>query len=173
MRPRRTFTMFCSCRMRDIAVTVGVVFGAGSKERTKDNGLGFVNLRSELWWRFREALDPGHRRRGRAAARPAPCRPALGPHLETARRQDPDRVQGRHPGARPRSLVPSGPVWNPPEWAITAAPSGAPAWFTARLAQSGFFAGSLCAAPGFSRDVEAGHGDEYSDRAQYGVAVVL
>jgi hypothetical protein len=37
---------------------VGVVFGAGSNQRTRDNGLGFVNLRSELWWRFREALDP-------------------------------------------------------------------------------------------------------------------
>ena len=36
---------------------VGVVFGAGSNQRTKDNGLGFVNMRSELLWRFREALD--------------------------------------------------------------------------------------------------------------------
>jgi len=37
---------------------VGVVFGAGSDQRTRDQGLGFVNLRSQLWWRFREALDP-------------------------------------------------------------------------------------------------------------------
>jgi hypothetical protein len=37
---------------------VGVVFGAGSNQRTRDNGLGFFNLRSELYWRFREALDP-------------------------------------------------------------------------------------------------------------------
>jgi hypothetical protein len=37
---------------------VGVVFGAGSAQRTRDNGLGFVNLRSELFWRLREALDP-------------------------------------------------------------------------------------------------------------------
>src|SRR5262245_49661224 len=37
---------------------VGVVFGAGSNQRTRDNGLGFVNLRSELFWRLREALDP-------------------------------------------------------------------------------------------------------------------
>jgi hypothetical protein len=35
-----------------------VVFGAGSAQRTRDNGLGFVNLRSELFWRLREALDP-------------------------------------------------------------------------------------------------------------------
>lgn len=37
---------------------VGVVFGSGSDQRTKDGGLKFFNLRSELWWRFREALDP-------------------------------------------------------------------------------------------------------------------
>ena len=37
---------------------VGVVFGAGSDQRTKDQGLGFFNLRSELYWRLREALDP-------------------------------------------------------------------------------------------------------------------
>jgi hypothetical protein len=37
---------------------VGVVFGGGSDQRTKDQGLEFANLRSELWWRFREALDP-------------------------------------------------------------------------------------------------------------------
>lgn len=37
---------------------VGVVFGSGSDQRTKDGGLKFFNMRSELWWRFREALDP-------------------------------------------------------------------------------------------------------------------
>src|SRR5262245_7962560 len=37
---------------------VGVVFSAGSRERTKDLTLEFANMRSELWWRFREALDP-------------------------------------------------------------------------------------------------------------------
>ena len=37
---------------------VGVVFSAGSSARTKDLALEFANLRSELWWRFREALDP-------------------------------------------------------------------------------------------------------------------
>src|SRR5215216_4185828 len=37
---------------------LGVVFGAGSAQRTKDQGLGLCNMRSELWWRLREALDP-------------------------------------------------------------------------------------------------------------------
>jgi hypothetical protein len=30
----------------------------GSSRRTKDRKLGFANVRSESWWRFREALDP-------------------------------------------------------------------------------------------------------------------
>lgn len=40
----------------------GVVFSAASSERSKDGNFGFANMRSELWWRFREALDPtgGH-----------------------------------------------------------------------------------------------------------------
>ena len=37
---------------------IGVNFGAGSKWRTKDNGFDFANMRTELLWRFREALDP-------------------------------------------------------------------------------------------------------------------
>jgi hypothetical protein len=37
---------------------VPVVFSAGSDERTKDRALGFFNMRSHLYWRFREALDP-------------------------------------------------------------------------------------------------------------------
>src|SRR5262245_25267722 len=36
----------------------GVVFSAGSAARTRDLTLEFANLRAELWWRFREALDP-------------------------------------------------------------------------------------------------------------------
>lgn len=42
--------------------TNGIVFSAGSDERTANGKLGFYNLRAELWWRFREALDPfgGH-----------------------------------------------------------------------------------------------------------------
>jgi hypothetical protein len=35
-----------------------VVFSQGSPERTKDGQLTFANKRSELWWKFREALDP-------------------------------------------------------------------------------------------------------------------
>lgn len=31
---------------------------AGSGARTKDRQLGFFNKRSEVWWKFREALDP-------------------------------------------------------------------------------------------------------------------
>lgn len=30
----------------------------GSKKRTADGQLGFTNKRSEVWWKFREALDP-------------------------------------------------------------------------------------------------------------------
>jgi hypothetical protein len=42
--------------------TLGVVFSQASPERTKDGVFGFLNARSELWWKFREALDPtgGH-----------------------------------------------------------------------------------------------------------------
>jgi hypothetical protein len=35
-----------------------IVFSAGSTARTVDGKLGFRNLRAELWWRLREALDP-------------------------------------------------------------------------------------------------------------------
>jgi hypothetical protein len=35
-----------------------IVFSAGSAGRTVDGKLGFRNLRAELWWRLREALDP-------------------------------------------------------------------------------------------------------------------
>lgn len=35
-----------------------VVFSEGSPERTKDGQLEFFNIRSQLWWQFREALDP-------------------------------------------------------------------------------------------------------------------
>lgn len=37
----------------------GHVPGGGSSERTEDGSLKFFNARSEMWWRFREALDPG------------------------------------------------------------------------------------------------------------------
>ena len=35
-----------------------VVFSGGSNGRTKDGALTFANQRAELWWYFREALDP-------------------------------------------------------------------------------------------------------------------
>jgi hypothetical protein len=35
-----------------------VVFSEGSSERTRDGQLEFFNIRSQLWWKFREALDP-------------------------------------------------------------------------------------------------------------------
>jgi hypothetical protein len=37
---------------------LGVVFSAASQERTKDGRLGFYNERAEMYWKFREALDP-------------------------------------------------------------------------------------------------------------------
>ena len=35
-----------------------VVFSGGSNGRTKDGALTYANQRAELWWYFREALDP-------------------------------------------------------------------------------------------------------------------
>lgn len=35
-----------------------IVFSSGSTERCKDELFEFLNKRAELWWRFREALDP-------------------------------------------------------------------------------------------------------------------
>jgi hypothetical protein len=35
-----------------------VIFSQGSPERTRDGLFTFANKRSELWWQFREALDP-------------------------------------------------------------------------------------------------------------------
>ena len=32
--------------------------GAGSSQTTKDGKFNFANLRAEIWWKFREALDP-------------------------------------------------------------------------------------------------------------------
>ena len=36
----------------------GIVFSAGTQARTKNATLAYANVRSELWWSFREALDP-------------------------------------------------------------------------------------------------------------------
>jgi hypothetical protein len=38
--------------------TVAVNFASGSKGKTQDGRLSFVNLRAEVIWRMREALDP-------------------------------------------------------------------------------------------------------------------
>jgi hypothetical protein len=35
-----------------------IVFSAASAERTRDAQLEFHNMRAQLWWKFREALDP-------------------------------------------------------------------------------------------------------------------
>ena len=35
-----------------------VVFSGASAERTRDSQLEFHNMRAQLWWQFREALDP-------------------------------------------------------------------------------------------------------------------
>jgi hypothetical protein len=37
---------------------VGINFGAGSDARDKTGSFGFMNLRAEMYWRFREALAP-------------------------------------------------------------------------------------------------------------------
>lgn len=39
-------------------MTTPVVSSEASASRTKDQLLGFHNIRAEMWWRFREALDP-------------------------------------------------------------------------------------------------------------------
>jgi hypothetical protein len=39
-----------------------IVFGAGTDELDITQSFGFTNLRSLLWWRMREALDPNGRR---------------------------------------------------------------------------------------------------------------
>jgi hypothetical protein len=38
--------------------TEGVVFSTKTLERSRDDKFRFYNMRAELWWRFREALDP-------------------------------------------------------------------------------------------------------------------
>ena len=35
-----------------------MVFSGGSRERTRDGQLSFLNVRSEMLWSLREALDP-------------------------------------------------------------------------------------------------------------------
>lgn len=38
--------------------SLGVIFSAGSTERSANEAMGFANMRAEMWWKFREALDP-------------------------------------------------------------------------------------------------------------------
>jgi hypothetical protein len=42
---------------KDVKVTP-INVGSGSSKTSQDGKLGFTNLRAELWWKFREALDP-------------------------------------------------------------------------------------------------------------------
>jgi hypothetical protein len=44
-------------REHNIACT-SLVFSAGSAKKSKDGRLGYANLRAEMYWAFREALDP-------------------------------------------------------------------------------------------------------------------
>lgn len=46
-------------RLKDNGIeAVGFNGANGSSQRTKDGSLSFANKRAEVWWRFREALDP-------------------------------------------------------------------------------------------------------------------
>lgn len=44
-------------RANEITCT-GLVFSTASKAKSEDGKFGFINLRAEMFWRFREALDP-------------------------------------------------------------------------------------------------------------------
>lgn len=45
-------------KANDAVTMMGIVPGGGSSGRTIDGRLTFRNIRAEMWWRFREALDP-------------------------------------------------------------------------------------------------------------------
>ena len=46
-------------RLRDNGIEpVSFIASGESFEKTKDGSLGFANKRAEVWWKFREALDP-------------------------------------------------------------------------------------------------------------------
>jgi hypothetical protein len=49
--------------LRDYARTVSVIFGASYKALDITQSFGFANVRSALWWRLREMLDPNGPRR--------------------------------------------------------------------------------------------------------------
>src|SRR5437764_888636 len=76
--PRRRLWLFAIAWMPQVIVDVGGGYGGGVTIRLKDNGmepvsfvaswesiektkegqLAFANKRAEVWWKFREALDP-------------------------------------------------------------------------------------------------------------------
>lgn len=45
-------------RVNDSDSVIGIIPGAGSAGRSLEGRLAFKNVRAEMWWRFREALDP-------------------------------------------------------------------------------------------------------------------
>jgi hypothetical protein len=45
-------------KSNDAVDLVGIVPGGASQGKTADGKLTFRNIRAEMWWRFREALDP-------------------------------------------------------------------------------------------------------------------
>jgi hypothetical protein len=45
-------------KSNDMVSMTGIVPGAASAGKTVDGRLTFRNVRAEMWWRFREALDP-------------------------------------------------------------------------------------------------------------------
>lgn len=49
--------------LKEKVPTVSIVFGAGYDALDITQSFGFTNVRSALWWRMREALDPNGRRR--------------------------------------------------------------------------------------------------------------
>lgn len=50
-------------KSNDMVSLTGIVPGGASAGRTLDGRLSFRNARAEMWWRFREALDPASERR--------------------------------------------------------------------------------------------------------------
>lgn len=50
-------SVFDICRLRRMSVT-SVIFSEKSEARDKSGKLGFINVRAQAYWEFREALDP-------------------------------------------------------------------------------------------------------------------
>ena len=47
-------------KSNDAVAMTGIIPGGASSGRTVDGRLQFKNVRAEMWWRFREALDPSN-----------------------------------------------------------------------------------------------------------------